>query len=183
MKNYVKKVLGILIVCTLCIGGMPQAVNAATTINPGSVTVSYVSQSGSFSVSSNETWNAVATASWIRITKSGYTVKYELTQNNSTMMRTGTVIIYGNGRLAEFIINQKPYEKSQPQPVTGSFSVPGVSGNWYPVATASWIRVTKIGSSTVKYELTANTSGTTRSADVICIGDKGPFYTYKVVQD
>ena len=38
------------------------------------------------------------------------------------------------------------------------------------------------GSNTVKYELTANIYGTTRTADIICIGDKGPFYTYKVVQ-
>ncbi|SES77383.1 BACON domain-containing protein [[Clostridium] polysaccharolyticum] len=139
MKNYLKKVIGVVMVCALCIGVMPQTVNAkidrrrtmvitedvfplfldssdgSTTIRSASITVSYAQQSGAVYVSSDETWHAVATAGWIRITKLGSIVKYELTQNNGTTMRTGTVIIYGEGYRGEFVINQEPKENQKPK--------------------------------------------------------------------
>lgn len=85
------------------------------------------------------------------------------------------------GCLPQFSMEVSAMKQKDAPATVGSFSVSTSETYWSVQPTAGWIRATRNGSY-VRYECTPNLTGATRTATILCIGSKGPFYTYTVTQ-
>ncbi len=155
------------------------------------------SGTGSISVSSNVSWSASKTASWITITSGSTgsnkgTVKYSVSANTGSA-RSGTITISGGGITRIFTVSQDAPIVLTISPESRNHSSSSGTGNisvssnvsWSVKKSASWITINtgSSGSSneTVNYYVSAN-SGSARSG-TIKISGGGITRTFTVNQD
>ena len=140
----------------------------------------------SFSVACNASWTATSSASWITITSGASgsgngTIKYRLSENTGTSMRSGTIKVKSGTITRTCTITQdKPlliggktsmartYASAKQ---TGcNFTVTCSQTSWVAVSSASWVTLTTAsgtGTAKLTYNVAANTSSSKRTAMII----------------
>jgi len=158
-------------------------------ISPTSRSHSYVTETGSISVtaSSGCPWAATSNESWITITSGSNgtgngTVNYSVSANTSLSSRTGTINIEGY----IFMVYQAGVSCTHSiSPTTQYFGVSGGTGSvtistqsgctWTATSIESWIAITSgtsgTGNGTVNYSVSANTSTSSRTGTMIIAGE------------
>lgn len=162
-----------------------QGVPYSISISPTSANVGYTAGSGSFTVSSNGTWDIGHIAKGASATKSGNTVSYSYPEYDPDYADSGYVTysipVYCTAdttKTATFTIRQSaPTISVSSSTLTlggasgssaSSITVTS-SGNWTAISNQSWLSVTGSGSSGAKPTFTTNSANTgtgTRSATV-----------------
>ena len=154
--------------------------NCSYSLNPTQASAGATAAGYSVAVTATTgcTWSAASNTSWITITATGNsTISYSVAANPSTSPRVGTMTIAG----LTFTVTQAASASSL-DPSTASITAAAGTGStslstgtsWTAISNASWIAITNgasgIGSKTITYSVTANTSGTARIGTMTIAG-------------
>jgi hypothetical protein len=165
---------------------------AAVDVSPNSRSVSSASGNTSFSVSSNVEWTVEDNASWLTATKTdGSTISVTYDANTSTSSRTANIRAYGTGVEETVTVTQagaaatidvSPNSRSVSSASGNtSFSV-GSNAEWSVEDDASWLTASKTNGSTINITYDANTSASSRTANIRASGEEGVEETVTVIQ-
>ena len=160
---------------------------------PESQSVDAAAGNLSFKISSNADWSVTDDASWLTSTKSNFnTVSVSYEANTSNTPRIGHITVEGPGGVSETAVFTQSSEsitmdvnpKNQsvsPESGTTSFIVNANIG-WTVSDNASWLTVTRNDAGEISVSYEANTSLSTRSAQIAVEGTGGMTETVTVTQ-
>jgi len=199
MQNALKKGFAIVLTFVLVIGILQQtdliATAATVTLTSTSATHGNFPESGSFSVITSETWSVQSTSPFIKATKSGSTVDYQLTENTLQTQRSGVILILGsNGPVGQFTVTQNGCEANllpptlAPKSVKASYHkfsstilVSNKLNKWYIQSYGPFITCRKNGNQ-VEYTVTENPNYTERSGSIVISSGGGKTSAFTITQ-
>ncbi len=151
----------------------------APTVSPSNINKSSAAGTASISVSTNDSWTATSSATWLTLSSSSgtgnATLTVNLSENKATGSRSGTITIKGSNTVSSAIVSVTQNGKYLTvSPTELTFDADGGSqaisvttdGTFTTSKSATWITVSTSGN-TITISASANTSTDSRTGTVV----------------